>query len=124
MKKSLTILTLSVIVTLSSCSDNGSSNQQYIDAADCTGVSAGYAADVAPILNARCATSGCHNAASAREGLDLSGYSVSKAAFSDFAILCSVNHDSGCDRMPQGSAQLSAADILTLTCWAKNGFAQ
>jgi hypothetical protein len=118
-----TILTVTAMAFIS-CSDDGGSNQQYIDAADCTGVSAAYATDVAPILNARCATSGCHSATSAREGLDLSGYASSKAAFDDFAILCSVNFDSGCNRMPQGGSQLSDSDILTLTCWAKNGFAQ
>lgn len=107
-----------------SCNDEGGTNQKYLDAAVCTGVTASYATDVAPIINARCATGGCHNASSAKKGLNMQGYAAAKASFDDFAILCSINHDSGCDRMPQGSAQLSASEILTITCWAKNGFPQ
>ena len=34
------------------------------------------------------------------------------------------NQDSGYDKMPNNGIKLPAADIKSITCWAKNGFAQ
>jgi hypothetical protein len=80
--------------------------------------------DVAPILNSRCATSGCHTAITASHGLNLNGYQVVKATFDQHKILCSINHGNECNAMPRGSSKLSEAEIITITCWAKNGFLQ
>ncbi len=110
------------LIAASSCNDSADSNTAYLEATDCTGNSPSYAEDVAPILNARCATSGCHTALTPSHGLNLQGYQVVKSSFNQHKILCSINHGSECDAMPKGSAKLSEAQIITMTCWAKNGF--
>jgi len=105
-----------------SCNDSADSNAKYMEATDCTGSSPTYTAHVAPILNARCATSGCHTAISPSHGLNLQGYQIVKSTFDQHKLLCSINHGSECNAMPQGAGKLSESDILTITCWAKNGF--
>jgi hypothetical protein len=102
-----------------SCTDAADSNAKYMEATDCTGSSPTYTTHVAPILNARCATSGCHTAISPSHGLNLQGYQIVKSTFDQHKLLCSINHGSECNAMPQGAGKLSESDILTITCWAK-----
>jgi hypothetical protein len=115
---------IACICTMVSCTDAADSNAKYMEATDCTGSSPTYTTHVAPILNARCATSGCHTAISPSHGLNLQGYQIVKSTFDQHKLLCSINHGSECNAMPQGAGKLSESDILTITCWAKNGFPQ
>lgn len=119
-----TALTLMLFAAVASCNDSAESNARYLADTDCSGNTPTYTADVAPILNARCATTGCHTALTASHGLNLNGYQVVKTTFDQHKILCSINHGSECNAMPRSSAKLSEADIITITCWAKNGFVQ
>ena len=104
--------------------DEGKPNSEYISAAVCTGVTPTYTADIKAIFDARCATSGCHISPGAAHGLDLSTYALAKRDFNVHALLCSINQDASCSKMPTTGAKLAAADITKITCWAKNGFAQ
>ena len=104
--------------------DGGAANSTYISAADCTGSTPTYTSNIKPIFDSKCATSGCHVGAAAAHGLDLSNYATAKSQFNVHAFLCSINQDSGCDKMPNNGAKLPATDIKSITCWAKNGFAQ
>jgi hypothetical protein len=125
----ITLTAFTFFATISSCKKEdddhhagGTQNSDYINAADCTGSSPTYTADVAPITETICATSGCHNAATASHGLDLEGYDAVKNNFNDHNLLCAINHANGCDPMPKGLPKLSDAQIKTITCWAKNNF--
>lgn len=112
-------------VLISSCKKedkSGTSNADYISNADCTGSAPTYTADVQPILSTQCATSGCHNTATAAHGLNLEGYTAAKNNFNAHETLCAINHGSGCSPMPEGLPKLSEAEIKTITCWAKNNF--
>ncbi len=104
--------------------ESGKTNSDYTSAADCTGSTPTYTKDIKPIFDAKCATSGCHAAVNPAHGLNLTTYEVSKRDFNAHAFLCSINQDSGCDKMPQGGSKLAADDIKKITCWSKNGFAQ
>lgn len=104
-----------------------SSSSDYLDQADCSGIDAStntYSLSIKTILNNNCATSGCHNAATTAEGIDLSSYSAAKDAFERTECLCSIHHGSGCKPMPDGGGKLSDALIQKIDCWAKNGYAQ
>lgn len=108
-----------IIMTVYACKKNTSTN--FADDATCTSTPT-YSADVAPILNANCATQGCHNASSKREGIDLSTYALAKNEFmKSNTALASVHHASGVKAMPDGQAKLSDATINKLDCWVKNG---
>lgn len=130
MKKSvlvIALLTFTFFATISSCKDDdhhadGIPNSDYINAADCTGTSPTYTANVAPITETKCAISGCHNAATASHGLIIEGYDALKNNFNDHNLLCAINHTSGCEPMPKDQPKLSDAEIKTITCWAKNNF--
>lgn len=104
-----------------------SSNSDYINNADCTGVDADnntYTKSIKSILDANCATSGCHNAATQENNLDLSSYAAAKSGFESQECLCSIHHGSGCNPMPKGGSKLSDAEIQQIDCWAKNGYKQ
>ena len=104
--------------------DGGVANSTYINAADCTGSTPTYTSNIKPIFDSKCATSGCHVGASAAHGLDLSTFDKAKSQFNVHAFLCAINQDAGCSKMPQTGSKLPAADIKSITCWAKNGFTQ
>jgi hypothetical protein len=127
MKKMLSLATLLAIVlaVTPACEKNGTSSTNYLDQADCTGVDIAqnsYELAIKDILDTRCATSGCHDAGSQSDGIDLSTYAKAKSAFQNKDCLCAIHHGSDCKPMPQGSSKLSDATIQKIDCWAKNGY--
>lgn len=102
-----------------------SSTGTYTDQADCTGIDATantYTQAIKAILDVQCTNSGCHDALSRSEGIDLSTYAASKSAFDTRNCLCSIHHGSGCKPMPEGGYKLSDAVIQKIDCWVKNGY--
>jgi hypothetical protein len=105
----------------------GFTNADYLNRADCTGIDVAnntYTKSIKAIFDANCATSGCHGAKNSAHGLNLSTYSSSKSQFNEHSLLCAINWESNCSRMPTNGTKLSASDINKITCWAKNGFAE
>lgn len=114
MRKFFFAVTASILV-ISACKKE--SIKQY----DCTGVSPTYTNAVQTILNTSCAISGCHNAATQAEGINLSSYTGAKNAASSDRFLGSIQHISGYKPMPQNGNQLPESSIKTLSCWVQNG---
>lgn len=114
MKKSFAITGL-ILLGLNSC------KKEAIQQFDCTGATPTYTSDVAPILNASCALSGCHNAASQAEGINLSTYAGARSASNNDNFLGSIQHISGYKPMPENGAKLSDVNIKTISCWVQNG---
>lgn len=112
-KKFLGIALFCAVTALFSCT------QDPLKDFDCTGSTPTYTTDVAPIMAANC--TGCHGATSPSGNVDLTTYAKVKAAGN---LFCSVNHDNGCDAMPQGAAKLSDADIKKIACWINNGYTE
>jgi len=104
-----------IIFYTSSC------NKKEITKYDCTGITPTYTSNVKSILDANCAFSGCHNASSKADGIDLSSYSSAKSQSSNDKFLGSIQHISGYDDMPQNASKLDDATIKTLSCWVQNG---
>ncbi len=118
---------LALAFTVISCDkdDEGGGGTDYADQADCTNFPASlntYTAVVGPILDTYCAGSGCHDAITASEGIDLSDYAKSKNAFENKNVLCSVHHGADCVAMPQAADKLDDVTINILDCWAKNDY--
>lgn len=131
MKKTILMFSffLSLYVVFQACkkevvAETGKANSVYISATDCTGSTPTYTKDIKPIFDARCATSGCHAAVNPAHNLNLSTYELSKRDFNVHALLCAINQDAGCEKMPQTGSKLAADDIKKITCWAKNSFPQ
>lgn len=115
---SIVITTLFLLIfSVQACKDSAS-NDDYISSANCTGSTPTYNAQVKSIMTNSCATSGCHNATSKKDGIDLSTYALTKNIFLNGKGLCTIYHD--CTPMPENAAKLSDATILLLTCWVKN----
>lgn len=120
------LLSFAALVAVTSCKKD-SNSADYAANADCTAIVAAdntYTNSIKAILDASCATAGCHNVFSAAEGIDFSDYAKSKNAFQNKKVLCSIHHGSGCTPMPQDKPQLSDSDINKIDCWVKNGYAE
>ncbi|MBK6931353.1 MAG: hypothetical protein IPH12_10995 [Saprospirales bacterium] len=99
--------------------------RDYLAEADCTLIDPEtnrYTNVVQPIMLLSCALSGCHDAATQSEGINLSTYTGVKTAFQTKDVLCAINHGEGCEPMPKGGAKLNGATLNLLACWAKNGY--
>ena len=98
--------------------------KETIDTATCTGTTPTYTTDIKPIMDASCATSGCHSASSKQAGYDLSSYAGTVSAAGKTAFLGSIQHKTGYDAMPQGASKLSDAILTKISCWVQNGTPQ
>lgn len=98
-----------------------SCQKEDIQTFDCTGVTPTYTADIKSIIDANCATSGCHNAASHQEGIDLSTYAKVKSESEKDRFLGAIQHKSGYQPMPDDAPKLSDALIQKISCWVQNG---
>lgn len=129
MKKSLFIVgfSISMFFLFQACKKEasaGTTNADYIAKADCTGSTPTYTKNIKTIFDTKCATSGCHSEVAASRGIDLSSFEKSKLHFNSHNLLCSINQESDCIKMPKTGSKLADADIKSVTCWAKNGFPQ
>lgn len=95
--------------------------KEQVSTIDCTGSSPTYTANVKALIDANCATSGCHSASAQANGINLSTYASTKSESSKSRFMGSIQHKSGYDAMPKGAAQLSDANIKTIYCWIENG---
>ncbi len=118
----LIVLILIGFVTFNACKKDA---VDYAAQATCSGNIPTYTNDIAFILNTNCTLSGCHNASSAKEGINLSDYASASSQFKNNPDnLASVHHGSGVKPMPDGRPQLAADLINKLDCWVKNGCPQ
>jgi hypothetical protein len=92
-----------------------------ISTVDCTGVTPTYTSEIRPILNASCATSGCHDAATQESNINLSSYGPASSESHNNRFLGTIQHQGGYNPMPQNSGKLSQDKIDMLTCWVQNG---
>lgn len=88
---------------------------------DCTGLSPTYTTDIKAILDSSCAKSGCHDAASKQNGINLSAYGPASSESHNDRFLGSIQHKKGYKAMPESAGKLSKDNIDLLTCWVQNG---
>lgn len=81
----------------------------------CTGVAAKFTTDVKPLLQSKCATSGCHNSASAAGGVVLETYAQIAGKSARINQRCVVEKT-----MPPG-APLNPTEIAIIKCWIDSG---
>jgi hypothetical protein len=77
-----------------------------------------YTTNVKPILDAKCATAGCHDAASNTSGFDYSSYNASKAGGD--AYICKIKGTCGSIMPPSG--KMADSLICILEGWKNQGY--
>ena len=117
-------IALSAFIAVASSCKKNKDNPDYAAEANCSAIADSanrYTNSINALLDARCATSGCHNA-SAAGGINLSNYAGAKNAFQNRNALCSVHQGNDCQPMPNSGAKLSDSELNKLDCWVQNGF--
>jgi hypothetical protein len=97
------------------------SKKSSVNDYDCTGLTPTYTNNVKAILDAKCATAGCHSSSASAAGIDLSNHGQAKSHSNHSSFIGSIEHSGGYDPMPKGGTKLSADEIRTIACWAQNG---
>lgn len=82
---------------------------------DCTTNPAKYSVDIAPLMATKCATAGCHDAATAAGSAVLENYTQVSSKISQINDRCIVDKT-----MPSG-VPLTATEISILSCWISSG---
>lgn len=102
-----------MLLVISSCT-NDKEELLFPPGSDCNGVNSKFVADVSPIIQSRCAVSGCHDATSTNGPGPLTTYERIRDA-SPRIKPAVVNRI-----MPKGSS-LSADEIKKIVCWIDSG---
>lgn len=89
------------------------------DPATCDTVNVSFSQVIKPIIDASCATSGCHLGASAT-GWDLSDYTGVFSANYHSVLMPAINH-TGPSPMPKGGAKLDDCTIAKIQAWVNKG---
>lgn len=89
----------------------------------CDTTTATYSTDIKPIIDAKCATSGCHDAGGAGGGYIFTTYAGFMVAVNSGKLLGSINWSSGYVAMPQALPKLDQCDIDKITRWVNLGAA-
>ncbi|HRW74627.1 MAG: hypothetical protein R2787_02780 [Saprospiraceae bacterium] len=110
MKHSLTILCLLTLGFVACEKDNDD---------NCPTENMTYTANIAPILNANCALSGCHNAGSTNGSL--ATYPDAVAVAQSGRMIGAINHDAGFVAMPPTGTKLADCDIDQIEAWVAAG---
>ncbi len=115
MKSVIFLLGFLAIIALESC---GNENP---DMFDCSGTSPTYTVQIKPILDSSCAKSGCHDATTAQNGVNLSSYASASTISQQDRFLGVIQHRAGFPQMPDDGPKLPDAQIELLSCWVEHG---
>lgn len=86
----------------------------YPEPSDCSTINAKFSTQVAPLIQTRCAISGCHDASSGNAGGPFTNYTLISAKAAN------IKGQVRSGAMPQGSS-LTAAEIQLISCWVDSG---
>jgi hypothetical protein len=109
-----------ILTTCTDTTGNGDTISTYV-------ARACFTRDILPVIVSRCATSGCHDATTHREGYNLTAYtnirSIVTAGNPGASKLYEVITSSGDDSKmpPSGSPQLTVAEIDSINKWIEYG---
>jgi predicted lipoprotein with Yx(FWY)xxD motif len=95
-------------------------NKNTVEAA-CTTTENTYAKLIKPLMDANCATSGCHSGTNPAANANLSTYAVVKAVATSGKLMGVISHSSGFKPMPQGADKLDKCTIAAVKAWVDAG---
>ena len=86
---------------------------------NCDTTNVTFSGTVQPIINAKCATSGCHNDNST--GYNLSTYGGVKAIANSNQLMNSILRNGQSKPMPQGEPKLDDCSLVKIQKWVNDG---
>jgi uncharacterized membrane protein len=110
---SIFLMTIVSVIGTSCYYDN--EDLLYGSNADCSTVDSKFSTAINPLMQSKCAYSGCHDAANAAGGVVLENYTQISASAGRIKVRC-IDEKT----MPPGSP-LSASETLALQCWINAG---
>lgn len=115
------ILAIAVITFgITSCyKDNADDMYPTVNSGTCDTTNVTFSAVIKPIIDAKCATAGCHSGPYPT-GYDLTSYTGVEAVASHGQLLPAINH-TGPNPMPEGQAKLDDCTIAKITKWVNDG---
>ena len=120
MRKQIAMVSV-VLAALVGCTKDNAEEMYPVDpGVTCDTVNVTYSATVKPVVDARCATAGCH-ATAAPTGINLSTHSGMAAIAASGKLLSAINHDGNASFMPQGQSKLDDCTIAQITKWVNDG---
>ncbi|MFA5330137.1 MAG: cytochrome c [Prolixibacteraceae bacterium] len=122
MKRTLSILLLLIIVSLTACYYDSEEKlyPQVSTSCDLTNVT--FSATVKPILQASCLT--CHSNAKGNNdggGVKIENYADVVTYVNNGKLMGSIRHETGYIAMPNGGGKLTDCEINQLQTWIDNG---
>ena len=82
-----------------------------------------YSTTIKPIFDNNCATSGCHDVATASATIILDNYNSVKDATTNKNVLCALKYETTCSPMPP-AGKINDTLITYINCWKEAGFPQ
>jgi len=76
---------------------------------------------IQPIMNQSCALSGCHDAATAMYGINLSSYAGVQAIAADGRLVSTTTHANGVSPMPKNMDKLDDCKLSQIQKWVAAG---
>jgi hypothetical protein len=109
-----------LVVFLSGCYADNFEDLYPVPAGSCDTTNVSFAQEVRPILNASCATAGCHNQFNAG-GYNFTTIQGVREANINGALVGSIRHASGYSQMPKSNQKLPACEISKIAAWVAAG---
>lgn len=115
MKSKYLVLALFLSAFIVACGDDDEPTPVACDTADLT-----YTNYAGAIIDASCATAGCHIDATLAGGFSMEGYENTKLVIGFNKIIGTINHFENFVPMPLGGSKLDDCTIDKLTAWIEN----
>lgn len=121
MSKYLSFTALAALLLASCYNDKKDQLYPTPSGSACDTANVSYSATIAPIMAQNCALSGCHNAATASDGVMLEDYDGVKNAAYGGRLVGAIEHASGYVAMPQAMPKLDDCTISKIAAWVNAG---
>jgi len=116
--KYLLLLILGLSFTFIACGDDEEPEEMM---EDCDTENITYSNSAGAIIDANCATSGCHSDSANAGGFSMEDYEKSVLAVGFGNVIKAINHEDGVSAMPAGADKLDDCTIAKLTAWVAAG---
>ena len=118
----LALLLLGLLAALSGCyADNEEDLYPKAPTSSCDTTDVKYSTTVKPIIEANCATAGCHAGNPAPGGYNFETHAGLLVTINNGRLLGSIRHASGYSPMPKNAAKLPDCSINQIAAWVNAG---
>lgn len=120
---SMILVSVSLYMLTTSCNKDKISNTTELTCDVIDPTINKYSTTIKPIFDNNCATSGCHDVATASATIILDNYNSVKDATTNKNVLCALKYETTCSPMPP-AGKINDTLITYINCWKEAGFPQ